>query len=67
MVLMRPATEYFVQLLADVKNKEMSLYQIVQKWAAKLDSDDKFKNRLCSLLKREYKFLGLPKVHLMLD
>ena len=58
---------YYLDMLADVNKPEMSLNQIVKKWAEILDNDIKFKNKLCAQLKLEYKFLGLPKVHLLLD
>jgi len=55
-------------MLDDISQSSgLTLKQCVEKWGKILDDDLVFKNKLCEQLKIEYKFLGLPKVHLLLD
>ena len=55
-------------MLHDIsQDSGMTLKQCVEKWGKILDDDIEFKNKLCNQLKLEQKFLGLPKVHLLLD
>ena len=56
----------FVKIYQDLKLNNMSLSDCMCKWAFILENDYTFKNNLCKQLKKEYKFLGLPKIHLFL-
>ena len=59
---------YFLDILHDIsQDSGMTLKHCVEKWGIILDDEIEFKNKLCDQLKLEYKFLGLPKVHLLLD